>query len=149
MNKNAIVILLSLLIIFSGFVVQAQTEKKPELLTKDTFLKKVWDFIENPKEFKYLGDKPCMIDFYADWCGPCRRIAPFMDDLSQSYAKDIYVYKINIDQQKELAALFKATNIPLVIFIPMKGQPASAMGAQPKDIYEKYVREILLGKTSQ
>jgi thioredoxin len=124
----------------------AQNEKKPEMLTKETFIKKVWDYKANPNEVKYLGDKPCMIDFYADWCGPCRRIAPFMEELSKAYAGEIYVYKINTDQQKELAALFQARSIPMVIFIPMKGQPQATRGALPKEQYEQLIKKVLLEK---
>jgi thioredoxin len=137
---------LSIFLFCAGFSLAAQTEKRPELLTKESFQKKIWNYKESPNEFKYLGDKPCMIDFYADWCGPCRRIAPFMDELYKAYKGTIYVYKINTDQQKELAALFQAKSIPLVVFIPMKGKPASALGAHPKDTYEKLIQQYLLDK---
>jgi thioredoxin len=146
MKKIAISLLMSALFLFSGLTSAAQTGKKPEQLTKETFLKKVWNYEKSPNEFIYLGDKPCMIDFYADWCGPCRRIAPFMEELCQTYDGKIYVYKINTDQQKELAALFQAKSIPLVIFIPMTGKPTSALGAHPKEVYEQNIQQ-LLGKT--
>jgi len=137
---------LSVLFFLSGITLSAQKEKKPELLTKETFKQKVWNYEASPGEFKYLGDKPCMIDFYADWCRPCRIIAPYMDEFSNIYANEIYVYKINTDLQKELAALFQATSIPLVVFIPMKGQPASTLGALPKEQYEQYIKQVLLNK---
>jgi thioredoxin len=146
MRKKAICMLWSVLFILSGLTLTAQKEKKPEMLTKETFLKKVWNYEASPNEFKYLGDKPCMIDFYADWCRPCKMIAPFMEELCNTYSKKIHVYKINTDQQKELAALFQAKSIPMVIFIPMKGQPASTVGALPKEQYEQLVNEILLNK---
>jgi len=140
--------LLSAFLLFSFLPspLSAQADKKPEMLTKETFVKKVWDFKANPNELKYLGDKPCMIDFYADWCGPCRRIAPFMEELAKTYAGEIYVYKINTDQQKELAALFQARSIPMVIFIPMKGQAQATRGALPKEQYDQLIQQILLGK---
>jgi len=134
----------SALCILSGLTVIAQKEKKPEMLTLETFKQKVWNYEESPNEFKYLGDKPCMIDFYADWCRPCRMIAPFMEELCNTYSEEIYVYKINTDQQKELAALFQARSIPMVIFIPLQGQPASTLGALPKEQYEQYIKQILL-----
>jgi thioredoxin len=144
MKKVTICLILSILFIFSELTASAQQEKKPELLTKETFKQKVWNYDVSPNEFKYLGDKPCMIDFYADWCRPCRIIAPFMDEFSKSYAGEIYVYKIDVDQQKELAALFQAKSIPMVIFIPMKGQPQSTVGVLQKEQYEEYIKQILL-----
>ena len=149
MKKKLTCLLLSALFLFLGINIHAQTEKKPELLTKETFLKKVWNYAESPNEFKYLGDKPCIIDFYADWCGPCRRIAPFMEELCKAFDGKIYVYKINVDQQKELSNLFQARNIPLVVFIPMTGKPTSALGAQAKETYEQYIKQILLGQTEK
>jgi thioredoxin len=146
MKKKSIPLLLSALFLFLGMSIHAQTEKKPELLSKETFLQKVWNYVESPKECKYLGDKPCVIDFYADWCGPCRRIAPFMEELCKAYDGKIYVYKINTDQQRELATLFKAKSIPLVVFIPMTGKLSSLLGAHPKDSYEHYIKNFLLGE---
>ena len=146
MKKKSLHLLLNALFLFLGIQIHAQTEIKPELLTKETFIKKVWNYAESPNEFKYLGDKPCLIDFYADWCGPCRRIAPFMEELCKAYDGKIYIYKINVDQQKELSNLFQARNIPLVVFIPMTGKPSSALGAQPKETYEQYIKQILLGQ---
>ncbi|MCL2167613.1 MAG: thioredoxin family protein [Lentimicrobiaceae bacterium] len=139
-------IFLSALFFFLGFTLVAQTEKKPELLTKETFLKRVWNYEASPNEFKYLGDKPCMIDLYADWCGYCRRIAPFMEEFSKTYQGQIYVYKVNTDHYKELLSLFQAKGLPTVIFVPMKGQPTAIRGAVAKDKYEQYIKEILLAK---
>jgi thioredoxin len=136
----------AVLFLLTGMILSAQNEKKPELLTKETFKEKVWDFDKNPTEFVYKGDKPCLIDFYADWCGPCRRIAPYMEDFMKTYSGQIYVYKINTDQQKELAAMFQARNIPMVLFIPMKGQPQKTVGAYPKEQYQQMIESVLLGK---
>lgn len=88
------------------------------------FLKDVFDY-EKSKEWKYKGDKPAIIDLYADWCGPCRQTAPIMKELAKEYAGKITIYKVNVDKQKELAALFNATSIPLFVFIPMKGDSAA------------------------
>jgi thioredoxin len=137
---------LCLLILLSSLTLVAQTDKKPELLTKETFVQKVWDYTKNSKEFKYLGDKPCIIDFYADWCGPCRRIAPVLDEFCKTFGGQIYVYKINIDQQKELKSLFQVNSIPVVLFVPIKGQPTFTRGALPKEQYEELINQLLLEK---
>jgi thioredoxin len=146
MNKIAMKTVLGVFFFTVAMIVSAQTDKKPELLTKESFKEKVWDFEKNPTEFVYKGDKPCLIDFYADWCGPCRRIAPFMEEFMTTYAGQIYVYKIHIDQQKELAAMFQARNIPMVLFVPMKSQPQKTVGAYPKENYQQMIDEILLKK---
>lgn len=136
----------SALFFFSGMMMFAQNVKKPELLTKETFKQKVWNYEANPNEFKYLGDKPCIIDLYADWCGWCKKIAPFMEEFCNDYDGDIYVYKINTDKEKELQAVFQAKGLPTVIFIPAKGQPTAIRGAQSKEQYEQYIKQLLLGK---
>ena len=132
--------------LLSGITLFGQTEKKPEFLTKETFLEKVWDYVTNPNEVKYLGDKPCLIDFTADWCGYCRKIAPFMDEFCNKYDGKIYVYKVNCDKQKELQALFQIKGLPTVLFFPMNGQPTSIRGAVSKDQYEQTINKVLLGK---
>ena len=132
------------LFILLGFTSVAQTAKKPELLTKETFMKKVWNYEKSPNEFKYLGDKPCLIDFYADWCGWCKRIAPIFEEFCSTYAGQIYVYKINTDQQKELQALFQVKNLPSILFIPMKEKPTMIQGAQSKEKFEQLVKQLLL-----
>jgi len=146
MKKTIFYLFLSALFLFCGLTLTAQTEKKPELLTKETFKQKVWNYEESPKEFQYLGDKPCLIDLYADWCGWCRKIAPFLEELCNTYKGEIYVYKINTDKEKELQALFQAKGLPTVIFIPMKGQPTAVRGAQSKDQYNQYIQQLLLEK---
>jgi thioredoxin len=94
--------------------------------------------------WNYLGDKPCVLDFYANWCGPCRMISPFLDDLSKEYKDQIYIYKINIDEEKELARYFGASSIPLLIFIPKEGQPQASRGALPKDEIKNAINTVLL-----
>lgn len=94
--------------------------------------------------WKYLGDKPCVIDFYASWCGPCRMISPFLDDLSKEFKDQIYIYKINIDEEKDLARYFGASSIPLLIFIPKEGQPQASRGALPKDEIRNAIKTVLL-----
>ena len=109
------------------------------VMDKDMFLKDVFDY-EKSKEWKYKGDKPAIIDLYADWCGPCRQTAP----MAKEYAGKIVIYKVNVDKQKELAALFNATSIPLFVFIPMKGDPQLFRGAADKATYKKAIDEFLL-----
>ena len=103
----------------------------------------IFDY-EKSKEWKYKGDKPAIIDLYADWCGPCRQTAPIMKELAKEYAGKIVIYKVNVDKQKELAALFNATSIPLFVFIPMKGDPQLFRGAADKATYKKAIDEFLL-----
>jgi len=138
--------LLSTLFFLSGLTLFAQTEKKPELLTKETFKQKVWNYEASPNEIKYLGDKPCVIDFYADWCGWCRKIAPFMIELCNTYDGEVYFYKVNTDQQKELQTLFQIKGLPTVLLFPMKGQPTAIRGAVSKEQYDQNIKQVLLNK---
>ena len=117
--------------------------KKEVVMDKDMFLKDVFDY-EKSKEWNYKGNKPAIIDLYADWCGPCRQTAPIMKELAKEYAGKIVIYKVNVDKQKELAALFNATSIPLFVFIPMKGDPQLFRGAADKATYKKAIDEFLL-----
>lgn len=113
------------------------------VMDKDMFIKDVFDY-RTSQEWKYEGDKPAIIDLYADWCGPCRITAPIMKSLAKEYAGKIVIYKVNVDKEKELAALFNATSIPLFVFIPMKGEPQLFRGAADKATYKKAIDEFLL-----
>ena len=113
------------------------------VMNKDMFIKNVFDY-EKSQEWKYKGDKPAIIDLYADWCGPCRMTAPIMKELAKEYAGKIVIYKVNVDKEKELAALFNATSIPLFVFIPMKGEPQLFRGAADKATYKKAIDDFLL-----
>ena len=113
-----------------------------EHLTKDTFTEKVFDF-ENEKEWKFLGDKPAIIDFYADWCGPCKMVAPILEELSTEYEGKVDIYKIDTEDQHELAAAFGIRSIPSLLFIPAEGQPQMAMGALPKEAFKQAIGEVL------
>jgi thioredoxin len=114
-----------------------------EHLTKETFLTKVFDY-ENNKDWKYEGDLPCLIDFYADWCGPCKMVAPILEELSKEYDGKIRIYKVDTEAQQELAAAFGIRSIPSLLFCPMEGQPQMAAGALPKPTLKKAIDEILL-----
>jgi thioredoxin len=113
-------------------------------LTKAEFLSKVANYEANPTEWKYLGDKPCIIDFYASWCGPCKMIAPILEDLAKEYDGQIYIYKINTEEEKELAEAFGIRSIPTLLFCPMNGAPQMAQGAMPKESFKQAITEVLL-----
>lgn len=125
------------------------TEKKKMgtiKLTKEEFLIKVMDYENNPTEWKYLGDKPAIIDFYADWCGPCKMIAPVLEELAGEYADDIYIYKIDTEKEQELAAVFGIRSIPTLLFVPMGEAPQMAQGAMPKHAFKEAIETVLLKK---
>ena len=116
---------------------------KPIELTKEDFLKKVVDYEANPNEWKYLGDRPAIVDFYASWCGPCKMLAPVLDELAQEYADSLYIYKVNTEEEQELAAAFGIRSIPTLIFIPLNGQPQVITGALPKPNLKQAISDIL------
>ncbi len=115
-------------------------------LTKADFLTKVMDYEANPQEWKYLGDKPAIIDFYASWCGPCKMVAPILEELAEEYDGQIYIYKVNTEKEQELAAMFGIRSIPSILFIPMGEQPQMAMGAMPKSSFKEAIDKVLLKK---
>ena len=111
-------------------------------LTKDTFKEKVFNYDVN-KEWKFEGDLPCMIDFYADWCGPCKMVAPVLEELSDEYDGKLNIYKVNTEQERELSSAFGIQSIPSLLFVPKEGQPQMAMGALPKDTFKQAIRDVL------
>lgn len=113
-------------------------------LTREQFLAKVANIETNPQEWKYLGDKPAIIDFYADWCGPCKVVAPILEELAGEYADDIYIYKVDTEAEQQLSAEFGIRSIPSLLFVPMEGQPQMAQGALPKDALKEAINEVLL-----
>lgn len=113
-----------------------------EHLTKETFKEKVFNYEVN-KEWKFEGDKPVLIDFYADWCAPCRMVAPILEELSLEYSGKLNIYKINTEEERELSSLFGIRSIPSLLFVPKEGQPQMAMGALPKDTFVKAIKEVL------
>jgi len=112
-------------------------------LTSDDFKEKVFNY-ETGKEWKYEGTLPAIIDFYADWCQPCKMVAPVLEDLAREYAGQIMIYKVNTEEEQELASVFGIQSIPTILFIPKEGQPQAAMGALPKQTFEKAIKDILL-----
>jgi len=118
-------------------------------LTKAEFLKKVVDYEKNTKEWKYLGDKPAIIDFYASWCGPCKTIAPILEELASEYDGQIYIYKIDTEKEQELSAAFGITSIPTLLFVPMGESPQISQGALPKANLKEVIDNFLLKKTKK
>lgn len=121
---------------------QLKTNTMLEHLTIDTFKNKVFNFEEN-KDWKFEGDAPCLIDFYADWCGPCKMIAPVLEQLQQEYGNKLNIYKVNTEDERELAAMFGIQSIPSLLFVPKEGKPQMAMGALPKETFEQAFKEVL------
>ena len=114
-----------------------------EKLTKDTFREKIFDFEKN-KDWKFEGELPAIIDFYADWCGPCRMVTPVLEELSKEYAGKLNIYKVDTDKEQELAAMFGIRSIQSILFVPKEGQPQMAMGALPKDALKDAISSVLL-----
>ncbi len=116
-----------------------------EYLTLETFKNKIFNFEQN-KDWKFEGELPCIIDFYADWCGPCKMVSPILEELSNEYKGAIDIYKIDTDKEQELAAIFGIRSIPSLLFCPKDGKPQMAMGALPKDTFVNIINEILIPK---
>jgi thioredoxin 1 len=114
-----------------------------EHLTKETFIEKVFDFEKN-QEWKFEGKLPCLIDFYADWCGPCKMVAPILEELSKEYEGKIDIYKVDTEAEQELAAAFGIRSIPSMLFCPAQGQPQMSQGALPKPSLKQAIDEVLL-----
>ncbi len=113
-----------------------------EHLTKETFLNKVFNYEVN-KEWKFEGEKPCIIDFYADWCAPCKIVSPVLEELAEDFDGKIDVFKVNTEEEQELASAFGIRSIPSFLFVPSEGQPQMAMGALPKETFVKAFKDVL------
>lgn len=114
-------------------------------LTNEIFKEIIFDYDVN-KEWKYKGDKPAIIDFYASWCGPCRMMSPIVEDIAKEYSGKINVYKVNVDTERELAANMGIQSLPTLLFIPLNGQPQATMGYMPKESLVNVVTEVLFSK---
>jgi thioredoxin 1 len=119
-----------------------------EHLTKETFLQKVFNY-EMHDEWKFEGTLPCVIDFGAEWCAPCRMVAPIIDELAREYEGKVNFYKINTEEELELAAAFGIRSIPSLLFVPLEGQPKMAVGALPKPALIQAVEQELLSTTPE
>jgi len=138
---------------FSAFAVnpaEKSSESKAAInITKSDFLVKVMDYEKNTEAWVFQGDKPCLIDFYADWCGPCRITSPILEELAQEYKGKIDVYKVDVDQERELAQVFGVSGIPAFLYCPMDGKPTMTSGIakdkeQTKEMFRNYIETILL-----
>lgn len=141
------ILLAAALLFGAGNSSKAETKNdkdmKPIEITRADFLKRVADYEKDPETWHYLGDKPAVIDFYATWCGPCRSIAPLLEELAAKYGDQLYIYKIDVDREQELAAAFGIRSIPTLLFVPLEGQPRMVAGAQTKSALEQQIAEIL------
>ncbi|MBQ8222220.1 MAG: thioredoxin [Bacteroidales bacterium] len=108
------------------------------------FIRNIWNLEKYPDSFAYENKLPCIIDFYADWCGPCKKIAPIMEELAQEYEGKVLIYKVNVDTERKLATVFQIRNIPTVFFFPKEGQPMSQVGGLTKDDYVRIINEHLI-----
>jgi len=153
--KKSILFLLAALMITMGSVASTPVKAPPAgdtktiYLTKSEFIKRVMDYEKNKTEWVYKGDKPAIIDFYADWCAPCKKVAPALEELAAEYSGKVYIYKINIDKEPELASLFGVRNIPTFLIIPMKGKPSMSSGAgsnhaENKNRFKQIIDDVLL-----
>lgn len=130
------------------FAFSAQAQEVIEL-NKQQFLEKVWNYESNPDAWQYNGTLPCVIDFNAKWCGPCRKMEPILKDMARKYDGKIIIYKVDVDKEKELASLFGISSIPAFLFCPTEGDPRGTMGAYPADEFEKIIRTVLLGEEAE
>ena len=114
-----------------------------EQLTKETFLTKVFDYEKN-QDWKFNGELPAIIDFWAPWCGPCKMVGPVLEELSEEYKGKVNIYKVNTDEEQELGSVFGIRSIPSLLFVPQDEQPQMAQGALPKNALKQAIDEILL-----
>ncbi len=132
---------LFLILFISSFFVKGFTQKTVHL-TDETFKQLVFDY-DKEQKWKYKGKKPAIVDFYADWCRPCKMVAPILDDIAKEYGSKLVIYKVNTEQARKVAAAFGITSIPSLLFIPMNEPPQMAQGALPRESFDKAIGEVL------
>jgi thioredoxin 1 len=131
-------------VVLSGCSQQKKAEQPTVIhLTNQQFKELVFDYEKN-KEWKYEGNMPCIIDFYADWCGPCRIMGPRLEEIAQKYSGKIIVYKVDTDKEQLLSANLAIQSLPTLLFVPQKGQPQASLGLIPKETLEKAIHDVLL-----
>lgn len=147
MRKILIIAAVAFTALFASVAdMNASDKGKVKHLTKAEFVKLVYDIDKNTESLDYLGSKPAIVDFYAHWCRPCKQLAPVLEELATEYQDEIVVYKVNTDNDPELAQAFGITSIPTLIFIPLNGSPEMAQGALPKDTLKEVIEKVLLDK---
>lgn len=134
------------LVIMSSCLLSCAQEQKVEVrhITKAEFLQLVWNYEQNPDEWIYEGNLPCIVDFYASWCGPCKRLAPILEEIQQEYKGKIVIYKVNTETERELAAAFGIQSIPTLLFCPKNGKPSISKGLLPKETLKNAIDNGLL-----
>jgi len=123
-------------------VLKANGSPLMESLSKESFLQKVFNYEQN-KEWKFEGELPCIVDFYADWCGPCKMVEPILQELAQEYQGKLNIYRVDTQAQQELAAAFGIQSIPSILFVPLSDKPQMAVGALPKEALKKTIKDVL------
>ena len=139
----------SILIAIMGLLFLAPVKADDVIyLTTAQFCERVFDYKTN-KDWQFKGDKPCVIDFYTTWCGPCKRLAPIMEELSQTYCDQVVFYKADTERERELAYVFGINSIPQVLYIPLEGKPMLLKGLYPKENIVQIIEEFLLGHKTE
>ncbi len=124
----------------------SQTTNEVLPLDDESFKEKIFDF-ESSKDWEFKGDKPVIVDFYATWCGPCKRVAPILEELQEEYGEDIQIYKVDTDRAPMVSSAFGIKSIPSILFIPAQGKPTMAKGALPKETFVEAIKDVLGVKT--
>lgn len=146
MKKNILVTLV-LVIAFTMNVLAVKPEKgKVNDITQSEFTTYISEFKNGVKSWKYKGKRPAVIDFYAVWCGPCRKISPIMDELAKEYSGKIDFYKVDVDKAPQLSQAYGISSIPMILFVPVDNNPQALMGLYPKEDLVKIIKELLVGK---
>jgi thioredoxin len=144
--KRILIALAALLLVATteaqGILPPQAKEGKTITIDKADFFKYIYNYEKNPSAWSYEGSLPCIIDFYADWCGPCRRLAPILSEVAKEYRGKLVVYKVNTDKEQELAAYFGIQSLPTIVFVPKDGKPRGIMGLVPKEELERIISEL-------
>ena len=150
MKKTILIITVLIAVSITACAQDKKDESKVKQLTYKEFTKKVWDFEKDPNTFNYKGKLPAVIDFYADWCGPCRRVAPIMEKMAEEYEDDLTIYKVNVDEETGLAHMFKVKGLPVIYFIPTSGKYIKRHDGLPSEAdLRQIIEKQLLFKPKQ
>ena len=134
-------ILSTLILCLTGMVFTAKAQEVKSL-TDEEFKKEIWNYTDN-KDWKFLGDKPAIIDLYATWCPPCKKLAPILEQVQKEYGEKIQIYKVDVDKEKSISQLFNVKSIPVMVFIPRDGKPFTVVGLRPQNQIEQIIQEKL------